>query len=608
MRRITQPSFLPVSPDEIRSLGWGGLDVLLVSGDAYVDHPAFAMALLGRWLVEHGLRTAVLPQPPWTGEEALESLRAFPRPRLFAGIGAGAVDSMLAHYTAFRRKRHDDAYTPGGKSGARPNRASLIYAGLLRRAFPGLPIILGGLEASLRRVSHYDFWSDSLRQSILSDSKADLLLCGMAEYSLLRAAGIAGSSTQETANCPEDTPRAATRRKALSLAWAMLPGAVTLHSAEDMEKLLPCLPSAPIALHGHNEVRKNPALLLENTLELEKLTHQGQSFITQKTADYRTLLLAPPPPPLAAEEMDKLYALPYSRLPHPIYKDPVPAWEMIRTSITTHRGCGGGCSFCSLALHQGRRISSRSKASILAEAGRIAMGPVQGQKTPPWAGSISDVGGPSSNMWRARCSSPVSSRCRRNSCLHPAPCRHFIHKQKEAAALLDELAALPGLRHVRVSSGLRFDLAVSETEAMRAFAKDYAGGQLKIAPEHINDQVLELMRKPPRSVFEQFLRAFAAQNHAATPCKPGQLPGKKQYVILYLISAFPGCTLEHMRELADWLRGHGISPKQTQCFIPTPGTVATAMYHAGTDSAGRPIYVAKSDKERLRQHHILLKP
>ena len=608
MRQITQPSFLPVSPDEIRALGWGGLDILLVSGDAYVDHPAFAMALLGRWLVEHGLRTAVLPQPPWTGEKALESLRAFPRPRLFAGVGAGAVDSMLAHYTAFRRKRHDDAYTSGGKNGARPNRASLVYAGLLRRAFPGLPIILGGLEASLRRVSHYDFWSDSLRQSILPDSKADLLLCGMAEYSLLRAAGIADSIRQEAADCPEEPHRATARRKALSLAWAMLPGAVTLHSAEDMEKLLPGLPSAPVALHGHNKVRENPALLLENTLELEKLTHQGQSFITQKTADSRTLLLAPPPPLLSTEEMDKLYALPYSRLPHPVYKEPVPAWEMIRTSITTHRGCGGGCSFCSLALHQGRRISSRSKASILAEAGRIVIGPLPGQKPPPWAGSISDVGGPSSNMWRARCASPASSRCRRVSCLYPAPCRHFIHKQKEAAAMLDEVAALPGLRHMRVSSGLRFDLAVLETEAMRAFAQDYAGGQLKIAPEHISTPVLELMRKPPRTVFEQFMRAFAAKSLAETPRKPGQRPDKKQYTILYLISAFPGCTLEHMRELADWLHRRGLSPKQAQCFVPTPGTVATAMYHAGTDSAGHPIYVAKSDKERLEQHHVLLKP
>lgn len=626
-----QPGFLPISPEEISALGWTGLDVLLVSGDAYVDHPAFAMAVLGRWLIEHGFRVAVLPQPPWEGAGALESFTAFPRPRLFAGVSAGAVDSMLAHYSAFRKKRRADAYSPGGVCGLRPNRASLVYTGLLRRAFPGLPVILGGLEASTRRLSHYDFWSGGLRKSILPDSKADLLLCGMGEKGLLLAAekaalllrqfaceaspaaqraeinGACAFARAGPASWRQADETAANRtageqaqgksfRRALAAACAAVPGAATLHSPAELAAL--GLDAARLVkLHSHQELALDPALLLRNTLKLEQYSHQGAVFLTQEQ-DNRVLLLAPPSPPLSEEEMDRIYDLPYSRLPHPAYRSPIPAWEMVRAGITTHRGCGGGCSFCSLAMHQGRRVSSRSLGSILREAARIAGG-ANLNAAPKWAGAISDVGGPSANMWRARCSLPAAAPCRRASCLFPSICPRFQDSQEEWARMLRAVAATPGVRHVRVASGVRFDLILRSPEALRTYIEEYAGGQLKVAPEHISAGPLRRMRKPALKVFEAFLSAFAAHSRAA---------GKEQYIVPYLLSAFPGCTLDDMQKLHAWLDKRGWKPRQVQCFIPTPGTVATAMFYSGTDETGQPIYVAGTDRERLEQHSLLAPP
>lgn len=588
-----QPKFLPASPEELASLGWS-LDVLLISGDAYIDHPSFATALLGRWLVEHGFGVGVAAQPAWEGDEAVAALSAWPRPRLFAGVSAGAVDSMLAHYTAFRKKRHDDAYSPGGKAGARPNRACLVYTGLVRRAWPGLPVVLGGLEASLRRVSHYDFWSDSLRKSILPDSKADLILCGMAEESLVSLARLAGDLA---ARLPENGDRDDFRKR-LAREAAVLPGAVSLHSGGVLAEISAALPEAPVRLAGHDEIAAEPGLLIKNTVDLELHTHQAERFLTQAVDASRALLLAPPPAPASTETLDKLYSLPYARLPHPAYKESIPAWEMIRSSITTHRGCGGGCSFCSLALHQGRRLASRSEESILAEARRIAAGPepAPGKKPPKWAGAVSDVGGPSANMWQGRCAADPA-RCRRQSCLHPKPCPQFQVDQGVCVDLLRAVAAQPGVRHVRVASGVRFDMLLSEPKALAAYTTEFTGGQLKVAPEHICQDVLDYMRKPPRALFERFIDEFKKLSGQA---------GKEQYVIPYLISAFPGCTAEHMKELKAWLKARKWSPKQVQCFIPTPGTVATAMYYAAKDPKGNKIHVAKSDKERMKQHYMLL--
>ncbi len=602
-----QPPFLPMSREEMDALGWDAPDILLVSGDAYVDHPSFGVALLGRFLTGRGFRVGVAAQPRWEGAEALQDIARLGRPRLFAGVTAGAVDSLLARYTAFRKMRSDDAYTPGGKAGARPNRACIVYTGLLRRAFPGLPVVLGGIEASLRRVSHYDFWSDALRRSILLDAKADLLVCGMGESALLGIAQAAKALARNQAGAPplDRAALAAACRDIPGVAW-VLPAKETMPDAAAPGQI------PAVFLPSHEDILQKPALLMRATLDMERQTHSAKARVAQTSGD-RTVVVNPPAPPLAPEELDALYALPFSRLPHPSHTLPVPAWEMIRTSITTHRGCGGGCSFCSLALHQGRRIASRGRESILAEAAAVARGPAlsaagnrkaasanrtNGRPAAPprWAGSISDVGGPSANMWRARCALPQGKECARTSCMHPEICPLFQVDQREGVALLRAVAALPGVRHVRIASGVRFDLAVRDAEALRAYTSEFTGGQLKVAPEHSEDAVLGLMRKPSMPVFERFLELFSRH------CLKS---GKELYTVPYLMSAFPGCTEEHMRRLAAWLKKRNWRPRQVQCFIPTPGTVATAMFYAGIDPDGKALHVARTDKERMRQHYLL---
>ncbi|WP_448340091.1 YgiQ family radical SAM protein [Desulfovibrio piger] len=570
-----------MSRAEMQALGWKELDVLLVNGDAYVDHPAFGPVLLGRWLVAHGFRVGIVAQPRW---QSPDDLLVMGRPRLFVGVSAGALDSMLAHYTAFRKKRHDDAYTPGGKAGARPNRACLVYANLARQAFPGLPVILGGIEASLRRTTHYDFWTDSLRRSILLDAKADLLIYGMGELAMLECArrlaegkslhgidGTAWLAKVDENNVPVDLPEE----------WLDLPR---------------------MQLPSHEAVQAEATELLRLTQMLEQQVHRQNAWAQQMVGD-RALVLAPPARPLTTEEMDKIYALPYARAAHPRYREPIPADEMLRTSITSHRGCGGGCSFCSLALHQGRRISSRSQESILAEARKLVAQSRRGQV------AISDVGGPTANMWQAHCAlddatsakaepgARPSSRCRRSSCCYPTVCKSFITPQMQHVGLLREVAALPGVRQVRVASGVRADLALNDPEALAAYTGEFTGGQLKVAPEHCAARVLDLMRKPGMEVFEAFLQSFVEQS---------RLAGREQYVVPYMMSAFPGCTDEDMHELARWLQERHWSPQQTQCFIPTPGSIATAMYYCGRNEDGEEIYVARSDADRLRQHRILM--
>lgn len=566
-------------------LGWDELDILLVSGDAYIDHPSFGTALLGRYLVAHGYRVGVIAQPRWQGDGALPDINALGRPRLFAGVTAGAVDSMLARYTAFRKQRSDDAYTPGGKAGSRPNRATIIYTNLLRRAFPGVPVVLGGIEASLRRASHYDFWTDSLRKSALLDAKADLLLYGMGEKALL-----------ETAKAAEKALSAGTGagtafRSAFVFNARHIRGAVYAIPRKDAENVPE---DAAVRLPSHAAIEADPYLLVTATMALERQVHQGNKAAMQDVGE-RTVVMNPPAEPLTTDAMDALYALPYSRLPHPSYKEPVPAWEMIRTSITSHRGCGGGCAFCSLALHQTRHISSRGRESILAEARRIAGTEVNGN-VPQWAGAISDVGGPSANMWEGSCAANPE-KCERASCLFPRRCPAFTVDQRKGAALLRAVAAQKGVRHVRVASGVRFDLALEDADALAAYTREFTGGQLKIAPEHMAERVLELMRKPSLEVFERFLEKFYRLSKEA---------GKEQYVIPYLMSAYPGCTENDMHALAAWLQKRNWSPRQVQCFIPTPGTVATAMYYSGKDPRGNVIPVAGTDAERMRQHYILL--
>ncbi len=554
-----------MSREEMDGRGWEDLDILLVTGDAYVDHPSFGAALLGRWLCSKGFRVGIVAQPRWDGSADVERMG---RPRLFAGVTAGTVDSMLAHYTAFRKKRSDDTYTPGGKAGARPNRATIVYTSLVRHAFPGLPVIAGGIEASMRRASHYDFWTDRIRQSILLDSKADLVLYGMAERAILEVATRvqSGGSLQG------------------------IRGTVFAVPSRDCLESLPDgpTPEAIITLPSHEAIVADPKRLMEATLAIERQVHHGTQWAVQATGS-RCVALAPPAEPLDAEEMDALYALPFTRRPHPAHTEPIPAAAMIQFSVTSHRGCAGGCTFCSITLHQGRRIQSRSARSIEQEVRDLT-------RHPDWAGSISDVGGPTANMWGARCAGNPA-RCRRMDCLTPDVCRHFQVNEAGFVAMLRVLRAIEGVKHLRVASGIRYDLAGDHDRHLAALVSEFVGGQLKIAPEHCCDHVLKLMRKPVFARFEAFLRLFEHESRSA---------GKEQYVIPYLISAFPGCTEEDMRALAAWLKKRGWKPRQVQCFIPTPGTVATAMYCAGIDPEGNPIHVARTDKERLRQHHLLI--
>jgi uncharacterized radical SAM protein YgiQ len=561
-----EASPLPMTREEMEQLGWDALDVLLVTGDAYVDHPSFGVALLGRWLMANGCRVGIVAQPRWDTPDDIARLG---RPRLFAGVTAGALDSMLAHYTAFRKKRHDDAYTPGGPHGARPNRACIVYTSLVRQAFPGLPVVLGGIEASLRRATHYDFWTDKIRRSILLDSKADLVVYGMGERAIIEIA-------ERLRDHPEDSLHG-------------IPG--TVFVTRDTAALSPAF-----NLPSHEAIQADAGKLMKATLALEGLVHDGATWGVQETGG-RKVVFAPPAAPLDAGELDRLYELPFTRQPHPSYSEPIPSADMIRFSITSHRGCAGGCSFCSLALHQGRTIRSRSAASIEAETRSMTA-------HPDWTGSITDVGGPSANMWGARCIKRERARrekapfeCGRASCLAPDICPQFKTEQAELAGLLRKLGKVPGVKHVRVASGVRFDLALQDDRYLKSLVSDYVGGQLKIAPEHSGDRVLRLMRKAPFDVFEEFLTVFERISREA---------GKEQYVVPYLMSAFPGCTDDDMRALSRWLKQKGWKPRQVQCFIPTPGTVATAMFHADIDPDGRSIHVAKTDAERLRQHGILM--
>ena len=572
-RDLNQPEFLPTTRKEMDRAGWSELDILLVSGDAYMDHPTFGIPLLGRLLVAHGYRVGIVAQPDW---ENPESLLDMGRPRLYAGVSAGAIDSMLAHYTAFRKLRHDDAYTPGGKHGKRPNRACIVYTNLVRRAFAGIPVILGGIEASLRRVTHYDFWTNKLRRSILLDSKADLAVYGMGEYAMLTAARRLDALGLDQVDLRE-------HKDIIRESLADIQGTVYATNQAGLPDR-----SRTVFLPSHEDITSDAPKLLEATLLLEQQVHEAKRYAVQECGG-RFIVNAPPAPFLNEKEMDFLYDLPYARKQHPSYTEPVPAMSMIAESITSHRGCGGGCSFCSLALHQGRRIRSRSEESILREAKTIG---AMHKK----ACSISDVGGPSANMWGATCAKDPS-KCKRKSCMFPKPCPSFSVRQEDQLDLLERVAEVDKIKNVRVASGVRYDLALREPKFLRRFIRQYVGGQLKVAPEHIADGVLNYMRKPGLDVFLQMLDVFAEESRKA---------GKEQYVIPYLMSSFPGCTEQDMRKLGNFLKERGWKPQQVQCFIPTPGTVATAMFYAEVDEKGNKIFVAKTDAQRLKLHHLLM--
>lgn len=552
--------------DELDRLEWDGLDVLLVSGDANVDHPSFAAPLLARHLIDRGYRTGIVSQPR---PDHPEDLTVMGRPRLAVGVSAGAVDSVLARYTASRKPRSDDPYTPGGRSGARPPLATIAYTHLARRAFEDVPVIIGGIEASLRRLAHYDYWKDTIRNSILVDSGADLLVYGMGEQTLidvLRAI---------------ENPRPHRGLKYIT-------GTAFIGTEDDYPA-----PDQLVELPGSAELADDPEKLLQATLavEAEQNPHCGR-WLAQRHGD-RVVIVTPPRNPLTTRQLDRLYELPFSRLPHPSYTDAVPALEPVKFSVVVNRGCFGGCSFCSLGLHQGKFVSSRSPASVMREIDRLA-------EHPDFRGTLTDLGGPTANMYHLAGRRAEACRaCRRPSCLHPEICPNLDTDHRAFIELLKQVRGHDAVKHAFVASGIRHDLALQDPAFLDQLVQHHVGGKLKIAPEHTVDHVLALMRKPGAITLDRFVTVF--QKLCRKYDKPWQL-------VPYMISSFPGCTMTDARSIGAYLQQHGWKLDQVQQFIPLPMTLAAAMYVAERDPDGRPIHVDKESRARRQQKKLLLEP
>jgi uncharacterized radical SAM protein YgiQ len=560
---------LPMSPDEVRARGWDAVDIVFVTGDAYVDHPSFAMALLGRVLEAAGFRVAVLSQPNW---HSCAPWRQFGRPRLFFAISAGNMDSLINHYTANRKLRNDDAYSPGGRIGLRPDRATLSYCQRAREAFPGVPIIAGGVEASLRRLAHYDYWSDTVRRSILLDAKADLIAFGMGEQLIVEIARrlAAGQTLRDL-------------RDLRGVVYAL--GARETPPASDFGKELVALPS-------YEEVKADKLAFAEATRLIHTHTNPFNAQPLVQYHERQAVIANPPTLPLSEAEMDRVYDLPYTRRPHPAYTEPIPAYEMIKDSVTIMRGCFGGCTFCSITAHQGRIIQSRSQESILGEVRKMAA-------DPEFHGIVSDVGGPTANMYQMRCTRPeVEAKCKRQSCVHPSICKLLGTDHGPMIELLRRARTEPGIRKVLVASGVRMDLAQLSPEYLRELAAHHVGGRLKVAPEHTHPGVLATMKKPEIGSFQSFARAYHKASEQAGKPKQGLVP--------YFIASHPGSDLDAMIDLALFLKRNGYRPDQVQDFIPAPFDVATCMYYTGLDPfTKKPVYVARNLRDRKLQRALM---
>ncbi len=556
-------AFLPMTRAEMEARGWDELDVLLVSGDAYVDHPAFGTALIGRFLEAKGYRTGIIAQPDRRNPE---SITALGRPRLFTGITAGAMDSMVNLYTANRKRRSEDAYSPGGRNDLRPRRATIVYANLVRQAFPETPIVIGGIEASLRRFAHYDYWDGRIRSSILLDSGADLLVYGMGELAVLE---IARRLAQ------------ARRRKGLKY----IPGTVFRGDESDLPG-----EDRTVRLPSREHIETNPAKLIEATrMVSENASPASRRYLAQADGN-RLVVGVHPQRCLRTKELDALYGLPFQRREHWSHTDPVPALEPVRFSVTVHRGCYGGCSFCSLSAHQGRSIRSRSLGSIVREVKSF-------DAMKEFRGTVSDLGGPTANMYGTSArNTELCESCRRVSCLFPKICPNLDVDPEPALAIMQAVRDLPGVRHVFIASGVRYDLALEQGDYLRRLVSGFVGGHLSVAPEHAVPHVLRLMHKPPPKVYDKFRDRFEKLRREV---------GKDIYLVPYFISSFPGCTEEDMRRLRDYMRERGIVAQQVQDFMPLPMTMATAMYYAQRSPSGKRIHVAASPEEKRKQQSYL---
>jgi len=595
---------LPMSRAEMDALGWEACDVILVTGDAYVDHPSFGMAVVGRVLEAQGFRVGIIAQPDWHGAEPFAALGA---PALFFGITAGNMDSMVNRYTSERKLRSDDAYTPDGEGGRRPDRAVLVYAQRCREACKGVPVVIGGIEASLRRIAHYDYWSDKVRRSVLPDSKADLLVFGNGERQILEIAHrlAAGEDIKDLTDIrgtafmrrgvPEgfleidstdlDTPGALIRHPD---PYAMEPDCDQAEAPApplaDLRPLLKDRDKSVVRLPDYEQVMDDPVLYAHASRVMHAETNPGNArALVQRHGD-RDVWLNPPPIPLTTPEIDAVFDLPYTRLPHPAYgREKIPAYDMIKNSVNIMRGCFGGCTFCSITEHEGRIIQSRSENSIIREIEAIR------DKNPDFTGTISDLGGPTANMWRMHCKSPsIEAACRLPSCVYPGICPNLNADHAPLIGLYRRARSVPGVKKVLIASGLRYDLAVTSPEYVEELVTHHVGGYLKIAPEHTEAGPLGKMMKPGIGSYDKFRAMFEKFSRKA---------GKKQYLIPYFIAAHPGTTDQDMLNLALWLKRNGFKVDQVQTFLPSPMATATAMYHSGRNPLRKVVRRARTGDE-----------
>lgn len=569
-------NWLPTSAKEVKERGWEQLDVILFSGDAYVDHPSFGAAIIGRLLESLGLKVAIIPQPNW--QDDLRDFRKLGTPRLFFGVSAGAMDSMVNHYTAAKRKRSDDAYTPGGRCGARPDMPTVVYTRILKQLYPEVPVIIGGIEASLRRLTHYDYWGNTLKPSILVESKADMLIYGMGE-------------------------------KPITEICKMLQKGVPFHRLTNIPQTVVLRPRdaqvptnkhwKTIRLHSHETCLQEKKKQAENFRYIEEESNSLEAARLIQTIGSEQIIVNPSYPPLTTEELDSIYALPFTRLPHPRYKNKeIPAYNMIRHSVTLHRGCFGGCSFCTISAHQGKFIISRSKESILKELEQIT-------RMPDFKGSVSDLGGPSANMYAMKGKNPeICRQCKRASCAFPNICKNLNTDHSALLNIYENARKLPGIKHCYIGSGIRYDLCLHNTgnpttnatnlKYLETVIRYHISGRLKVAPEHSVSQVLRLMRKPPFELFRQLKNIFDQTNRKHH---------LNQQIIPYFISSHPGCRIEDMAELAVATQQLNFHLEQVQDFTPTPMTVATTIYYSGYHPYSlQKINTVKTEKEKKIQN------
>jgi uncharacterized radical SAM protein YgiQ len=590
--RLGPAPFLPMSRAEMDELGWDACDIIIVTGDAYVDHPSFGMAIIGRLLEAQGFRVGIISQPDWTSAEAFKALGA---PKLFFGITAGNMDSMVNHYTADRRIRRDDNYTAGGLAGRRPDRAVTVYSHRCREAYRDTPIVLGGIEASLRRIAQYDHWTEKVRRSVLVDAKADLLIFGNAERALVEVAHLVAKGTHPSAI--DSVRGVAVIRKTPPEGWGEI-DASDIDSHEEGARISGA--QTYIRLPSFEQVASDPETYARASRVLHRESNPGNArALVQRHGD-REVWLTPPPIPLETNEMDGVYDLPYARGPHPSYGDQkIPAWEMIRFSVTIMRGCFGGCSFCSITEHEGRIIQSRSEKSILNEVAQIR------DKTDGFTGIISDIGGPTANMYRMACKDKeTEAMCRRPACVYPDICKNLNTSHESLIKLYRNVREVPGVKKVMVASGVRYDLAVQSPAYIKELVKHHVGGYLKIAPEHTEAGPLSKMMKPGIGSYDRFKQLFDAAVKEA---------GKKYFLIPYFIAAHPGTTDEDMMNLALWLKRNNYRADQVQTFLPSPMSLSAAMYHSDVNplrpvrrGGSEAVTTAKGLKQR-RLHKAFLR-